>query len=373
MPNSTLSRFLSQKFRFYTFFCVALLVLVHGYNLNKTYLQPYTLVQEPLRFTTYLEYFLANGWLRFRIPLLFLISGYIYALQDGAPYRSRIIKRARTLLVPYLIWSALGILLTWAWQSFPVTAQAVADAAIDQMGDNRTYREIGIMGVLTRWLIAPIAFQLWFIFALFVYNIIYPVIRYMMQSYTGIWLTLCSLLWFFELNFWVLDGRGLLFFSLGVWFQKSGFNLERKPQWLSVYLMWLVFTGFCVIKTFLALELDEHNTISIWAMALLHQTAVVTGILAVWYGADPLVRWCMRQRFFVWCSSFSFFIFGLHAPLVIYATRLAFHYLHHWPLYRLTVYFLVPSLVLMLCIGVGAATRRWLPAVYRVAAGGRGF
>jgi fucose 4-O-acetylase-like acetyltransferase len=373
MSNPLLSRFLSQKFRFYTFVCVALLVLVHGYNLNKTYLQPFTLVQEPLSLTTFIEYFLANGVLRFRIPLLFLISGYIYALQDSGSYKDRVIKRAKTLLIPYLIWSAVGILITWAWQSHPITAQAVADAAIDQMGDNRPYRDIGLLGVLTRWLIAPIAFQVWFIFALFVYNLLYPVILRVMYRYRVWWLGFCFALWFFELNFWILDGRGLLFFSIGVWLQKSGFNLERKPQWLSVYLMWLVFIGFCVIKTFVALELEEHDTASVWILALLHDTAVITGIVAVWYGADPVVRWCMRQPFFIWCSSFSFFIFGLHAPLVIYLTRLAYRYLNGLPEYRLLVYFMVPALVLIVCISLGALIRRWMPLVYRTTTGGRGF
>lgn len=75
-----MNRFLSQKLRFYSFICISLLLFVHGYNLQETYLQPYSLVNEPTTFTTFFEYYVANGLLRFRIPLLFIISGYIFSL-----------------------------------------------------------------------------------------------------------------------------------------------------------------------------------------------------------------------------------------------------------------------------------------------------
>ena len=80
-----MTRFVSQKFRFYSFVCIALLLFVHGYNLNETYLVSFSLVDERLTLTTFIEYFFANGILRFRIPLLFIISGYIFALQDKEP------------------------------------------------------------------------------------------------------------------------------------------------------------------------------------------------------------------------------------------------------------------------------------------------
>ena len=156
-------RFLSQKFKFFTFISIALLLFVHGYNLKVAYLAPYSLVDEKLTFTTFFEYFIANGILRFRIPMLFLISGYIFSIQDKRPYGQRMKKRFVTLMIPYLIWSALGLAMTYLWQQFDITAEAVQKASIDQLGDNRPYEEIGWWGILKRWLFAPIAFPLWFI------------------------------------------------------------------------------------------------------------------------------------------------------------------------------------------------------------------
>ena len=121
---------------------------MHGYNLHQTYLQPFTTVREPLTITTFFEYFMANGVLRFRIPLLFIISGYIYAMQDSTPYLQQIKKRAVTLILPYLIWSAIGLAITFLWQQFPVTANAVLSAKLDQLGDDRPYKVIGWWGIV---------------------------------------------------------------------------------------------------------------------------------------------------------------------------------------------------------------------------------
>jgi surface polysaccharide O-acyltransferase-like enzyme len=106
------SPFTSQKFRFFSFLAMVLLVYVHGYDLNERYLQPWSFVDESLTVTTFTEYLLANGLFRFRIPILFIISGYLFALGDAQPYGARVRKRARTLLVPYLLWSAIGLAFT---------------------------------------------------------------------------------------------------------------------------------------------------------------------------------------------------------------------------------------------------------------------
>jgi fucose 4-O-acetylase-like acetyltransferase len=98
-----MDQFVSQKFRFYSFLSMTLLVFVHGYNLNVRYLQPFTVVDEHLTVNTFLQYFLANGIFRFRIPMLFIISGYLFASRDTKPYGERVKRRLQTLLVPYLL------------------------------------------------------------------------------------------------------------------------------------------------------------------------------------------------------------------------------------------------------------------------------
>jgi fucose 4-O-acetylase-like acetyltransferase len=368
-----MNRFLSQKFRFYSFVCIALLLFVHGYNLKVTYLEPFSLVREPLTFTTFTEYFLANGLLRFRLPLLFMISGYIFAIQDYKPFGDRVRKRFATLIVPYLIWSAVGLGITYLWQQFPVGAQAVQDAALDQLGDNRPYEQIGWAGIIKRWLLRPVSFQLWFIRSLFVYNLLYPVIRWLLQRWPALLLLLLFLVWISFTSLPLMEGQGLFFFSVGVWLYKRNVTIDKTPAWFSYYLSWLFFVGLVVIKTFLAFELEEQTYWNKAAFSVLHVASVLAGVLAVWFSGDALVQWAMKKAWFTWAASFSFIIYALHIPLLPYLTQIFYRYGRQVPNYRLLTYLFAPIIILLFCIACGALFRRLAPKAYWVATGGRGF
>jgi fucose 4-O-acetylase-like acetyltransferase len=368
-----MNRFLSQKFRFYSFISISLLLFVHGYNLKVTYLEPFSLVSERLTFTSFFEYFLANGILRFRLPMLFIISGYIFAMQDYKPFKERIKRRFKTLIIPYFIWSAFGLLLTYIWQQYPVTAQAVLDSQLDQLGDNRPYAEIGWGGILNRWLLRPVSFQLWFIRSLFFYNLVYPVFRWAITNYPRIWFSLMFLMWLFMFRILFFEGQGMLFFSLGIWLYKYNYPIEKKPEWYSRYLSWLCFIGLSVIKTFMAFEFEEYSYVTIGTFLVLHVASVIAGVMAIWFSGDKVVRWFMQKKWFIWATSFSFIIYGLHIPLLAYTMRLAYRYLGDLPNYRLLTYIGVPVLVLLFCIAAGALFRRVWPSGYRLATGGRGF
>lgn len=375
-----MTRPLSQKFRFFTFVCIALLAYVHGYNLRDTYLAPFSTVDEPLTFTTFFEYLFANGLLRFRIPMLFLISGYLYAMYDHRSYGQQLKSRFRTLIIPYLLWSAFGLLLTFVLQQIPYTADIVLKANLDQMGDNRPYTEIGWWGIIERWLANPIAYQLWFLASLFVFNLLYPLIRWLVEKVPYIWLlvTFFYFLFLFYLPF--IDSRGLFFFSAGVFIQKKKFSVEEEPKWFSLGLCLITFIGLNVIKTFMAFELEPFEfrtatepTATAMVLTLLYQFSVITGILAMWFGADRIIKKIMKHEWFQKVSGFSFFIFGMHVPLLPYVMTWAMLTFNFLPLHRLLLYLTVPLLVLMICVWVAGLIRRFMPKVYLLLTGGRGF
>lgn len=375
-----MTRSLSQKFRFFTFICIGLVAYVHGYNLRDTYLTPFSTINEPLTFTTFFEYLVSNGLLRFRIPLLFMISGYLYAMYDHRSYWQQIKSRLSTLIIPLLIWSGFGLLLTFLLQQIPYTADIVIKANIDQLGDNRPYIEIGWLGVIERWILAPISYQLWFLVALFVFNIFYPVIRWLVIKVPYIWLPITFIYFLFIFYLPFLDSRGLFFFSFGVWIQKRNFSIEKEPAWFSLGLTLILFIGLCVIKTFMAFELETYNfrnetsfTSTAIILTMLHQFSIIAGIVAMWFGADKVMHWLMKQHWFNYASGFSFFIFGMHVPLLPYLMTWALTTFHFLPNYRLLCYLFIPFLLIFLCVFIGSLIRKYLSGVYKVLTGGRGF
>jgi fucose 4-O-acetylase-like acetyltransferase len=372
-----LSPFISQKFKFWSFISMVLLVFVHGYNLNERYLQPWTTPSDPLTLTSFTEYFLANGIFRFRIPMLFIISGFLYALHDQQPNKKRIGKRFKTLLAPYLIWSALGLALAYALELTPYCRDLIEQSHIMQIDNTRllvhdyTWQEI-----IGRWLFFPVSYQLWFIRVLFIYNLAYPAIRWCMLHTKARWVffSIAFLFWLSTGGLILIEGEGLLFFSLGVWIQKTNFSMEAPSPWLNPLRWGIVFIALAIIKTNLAFQGQAWIGNAVYPIiTILHKAVVFSGLVTCWFGLDGLVRWCMNKNWFVWLSAFSFFIYALHAPWVAIAIDGVFEFLQPMLGYRMITFVELPLAVITFCILVGALFRKVTPKVYALLTGGRGM
>lgn len=369
-----LSAFNSQKFRFWSFVSMFLLVFVHGYNLNISYLQPWTTPGEPMTVTAFTEYWLANGLFRFRIPMLFIISGYLFALSDQKPYKQRSAKRVKTLLYPYLIWSAVGLLLTFVLELFPYSRNVVAATQMMQIDETRTLlHQYHWYEVLARWIFFPVSYQLWFIRVLLIYNLAYPALRWCVTNRTARWIffSIAFLLWLSTAGFVLIEGEGLLFFSLGIWMQKTNFNIDAPNKWLQPKLWFLVFMVCSILKTVLAFY-PPFNTVEP-VLLLMHKTVVLSGLICAWYGCNVLVRWCMNKNWFVWLSAFSFMIYVLHAPIVVFATKAIFMQISDWFGYRMLTFIVLPLCLIAVSVIIGALLRKLLPGVYSFVTGGRGM
>lgn len=371
------SDFLSKKFRFWSFISMVLLVFVHGYNLNTRYMQPWTIPGETMGFTAFTEYFLANGIFRFRIPMLFIISGFLYAFHDWKPYKQRTNKRLRTLLVPYLMWSAIGLIFTYVLEMFPSGSALVAESNIVRIDESRLllhdYHWYELAG---RWLIFPVPYQLWFIRVLLIYNIAYPAIRWCVTNRRAKWVffIVAALLWIGTMGFVFFEGEGLLFFSLGVWIQKTGFSIEKPGRWLHPVWWGLAFVVFAAVKTVLAFHGEELlGNVLILVLIILHKMVILSGLIACWFGLDLIVRWCMETAWFARTSASAFIIYALHAPLVAYLINPVLRLLAPVPGSQLLAFIFLPLCIILFSIAAGTLLRKLSPAVYGILTGGRGF
>lgn len=104
----------------------------------------------------------ANYW----VPLFFLLSGFLFKNDSQYSYKSYILKKVQTLLIPYLCFSGLFILLDWNSYLHPST-----------ITDN--LYKVFIVGN------GPFkASPLWFVMVLFISSIcIYPIIKIASKTY----------------------------------------------------------------------------------------------------------------------------------------------------------------------------------------------
>src|SRR5664279_5249189 len=373
--TAVLDLYTSQKMKFWVFASMIMLLFVHGYNLNERYLQPFSIVNERLSFTSFTEYFLSNGLFRFFVPMLFAISGYLYAIHATRPYGERIRKRMRTILLPYLVWSAVSILYTYAFELTPYGRSIVEQTHLMQLSNNRILlHDYTWWELLLRWILLPVSYQLWFLRVLFIYNLAYPILHWCMTKYTRVLFLVLILFWLSGIQFLLIEGEGLLFFSLGIWLQKRNFNIREPNTWLRPLPWATVFVLFAIIKTVLAFKgFSIMGNAVFLLLILLYKIVVFAGFIAAWYGSDTLVRGFMKRPWFVWLSAFSFIIYALHAPLVAYAINAIFPLVQHISEYRLLTYIFLPLGLLVFCVGTGVILRNIFPKLYALVTGGRGF
>ncbi len=371
--NQNLSLWLSNKMKFFAFVSMLLLVYVHGYNLNQRYLQPFSSVSEPLTFNAFFQYFIANGLVRFRIPMLFAISGYLYALHDGTPYGKRIAKRFKTLLIPYFLWSIIGLLIAVGLWNWSVTHQAVNNAHLQPIF-NKTFDQY----TMTDWLFAvvwPTSFQLWFIRCLFFYNVAYPFIKSAVLKAPAVWFTLIAIAWVMMLGFVIVEAEGLLSFSFGVWLAKRSRNLEFQPKWFSLKWGIPAFFCLCAFKTWWAFAgmnwLGEfpHGL----SLLIMHKVVIALGLFVAWFSLDKVVKSCMKNRWFVRACSYGFIIYALHVPLITYLIDPVLQLMRNNANARLITFCLLPIAIIAFCMLVSKLLKTFAAPVYSLLTGGRGL
>lgn len=370
-----LEPFLSLKFKCWYFLSMIMLLFVHSYNLNLRYLQPFTIVDEQITVNSFIQYLFSNGLFRFFIPMLFSISGYLYAAYDERPYSASIKKRVRTILLPYLIWSAVGLIFTYVieWSSY---GRGIVETThlMEFSGHRILIHDYKWYELLVRWILLPVSYQLWFLRVLFIYNLVYPAIRWCVTKHAPVFFLMAGLFWLSQIQFLLLEGEGLFFFSLGIWVQKKNFNISKPGKWLNPLFWGIMFLLLAIIKTLLAYKGFKMMGNAVFPLLLvLHKLAVLSGFISAWFGTDRLVKWCMEKRWFIWLSTFSFIIYGLHAPLVAYSINALFPLLQNIWEYRLITYLLLPLGLLIFCVGTGVILRNLLPKFYVLSTGGRGL
>jgi len=375
--TATLSDANSKRFRFWSFVSMVLLVFVHGYNLDIRYLHPATMPGEPMTFTAFFEYWTANGLLRFRIPMLFLISGYLFAMHDHVPQGQRMKKRLRTLLVPYLLWSAAGFALVAAMELTVLGTDILRTTRMLQIGENTillsdyTWQEM-----LGRWIFMPVPYQLWFLRSLLMLNLLYPALRWCVTQPVAprIFFPVAVLFWFASFNILFVEGEGLLFFSLGVWMQKSSFDLDGPAPLMQQVWWGMLFVVIATVKTVLAFTGIPGTGEWIQLLLLiLHKTTVLVGVIFAWFAGRGLAERWMERRWFAALAGYSFIIYAMHAPFVAFAIDGVFRYVHHLPFYRLGTFILLPLTIIAMCVLAGWVLKRTVPRFYGLLTGGRGL
>ncbi len=283
------------------------------------------------------------------VPLYFLISAVLLFKSQRA-YLPTIGKKAKSLLIPYLIWNTVWIGVFILLQSLPFTAPFFSGKSTPIL-QGSVWDWLGLYGIGAR----PMDYPLWFMRDLMVVMLCYPLIGWVAQKAPKILLAVSVAVVFVPVEFPFQDALG--WFSLGACLVVLDCHLtalDNIPLWkiLPVYL-----AGFVGI---------------LFTYEWYSRTVFIFLGIVFWVRLSKNIYHCQRLRgWFLAFSKWTFMVYVLHELTLSCVKKVCLRFLPTTPVFLLGEYLLLPVAVIAGCVAVGFVFEKILPKVYRVATGGR--
>ena len=356
-----MNNYLSLKLKVISFFAIILVVFLHSYNLIVR-IDANNLISLKKGYSTFIQEFISQGVTRVAVPIFFTISGYLFflGLKGSLPeFKKKMRKRVKTLILPYLLWSILGILLYFALQSLPVIQNYFTKKLISE------YSATELMETI---FFNPIPYQFWFIRDLIILTILSPILFWLLR-YFKIWLPLfLSIFWFYNFDLMIIANEALLFFVFG------GHLALHQQDWIlrhfstkETIILSIVWVSIISIKTTLV-----HFDFSIIAINIFHKVGILVGVLATWGIYDFFAkRVKSKESKLSLIFSFTFFIYAFHEPVLTILKKGFFSILGQGEIISTIIYFAAPTIAIISSILIGFFLKKITPQFYSLLTGGR--
>lgn len=307
---------------------------------------------------------------RIAVPLFFLFSGFLFFNKlrgafSGKIYRSKIRRRVRSLLIPYLFWNFIGflILLVQLHPSFASYFPKFQNAHIDIASFLGCFWNFNITGDPTETP-CPIDGPMWYVRELIILCVFSPIIWWLIKTLKVVVLFFLGVVWFFSLGSYVnlpgMSHQAAFFFPLGAFYAINEINFVKCINESRVVKYVL-----CIVPVLIILDVTffSNNTI--------HKTWILFGMLAAIYVASRMIRsGKVEENKFL--SNFSFFLFCLHYLIINkFMKMLVMLIMPASPLVVLIMYICVPIFVILICLGIYRLMKKYMPSFLKTINGGR--
>ncbi len=304
-----------------------------------------------------LEFVISRAVSRCAIPAFFFLSAYLLYRK---PFRwmQNIRKKARSLLIPYVLLNTFWTLVFFAGQHIPVLSPYFS----------REETMVGSWGILD-WIGAyfgspsndwcPLLYPLWFIRNLFILNLLAPVFEWLVRK-AGTW----SLLVFVPV--WLLMEENSIalsfcFWGLGCFFAVRRIRLSSLDGYRKASLIYPVLViAVCLLRRGLAGP----------GPRIIYHLCLLAGMFA-WYTWATGIREGKVRKALLFVSKYSFCIYLFHEMSLTILRKIFAKALPQTGFPAVIQYFGPAAAVIAGCVLLSWLLDRCAPRLYRIVSGGR--
>jgi surface polysaccharide O-acyltransferase-like enzyme len=362
-----MDKYLSDKIKLLSFLAIVLVVILHSNNGFLFFYQT-----SWTDYSVFTKNFISNNVTLIAVPFFFTFSGYLFFINYNATsLLKKLKKRITTLILPYLIWSAIGLVTLFVFSKA-------------WWFESNYFDQFSLTKLIFSLSVKPIPFQLWFLRNLILLTLISPIIYLAINHFSYSLAIASGLLWLG--NFDLFPSKGyiygnqslsLFFYVLGATIALKGKNIVLKNHTKPPYLLLLAWVTLLFINTYFdSISILNINPLNMYGegkiiLLLSFKLAIVLGIVSIWrlydfffYGKAVEGSWAYKL------SSYTFFIYACHEPLQTFvkSTLSIFSWANH---NALVLYLLIPTITILSCLALGIMLKKYLSTIYGWATGGR--
>lgn len=299
---------------------------------------------------------------RCAVPLFYIISGYLFFIKVPNGMKSilnKILKRMRTLLIPYLIGCLFFVIFLVVVEVVPGTKRFMNGSVMPMF--SLPLEEILCSIFYDTGNGSPCAFQLWFLRDLIIIVAISP-LCFLCLKWLGWWfVTFVFALTFCKVPY--VPVYALFWFILGGQLSRSE-NMERRHGMCQI---------LCLI-TFVIVSLVQLIFPTLIKWELLHIPIILLGIIGIWNLYNIIVGEnfvLIQHKCLATACQFTFFIYLFHEPTLNIVRKLIVVLLGKNEIGYLTSYILSPWIFTFFAVVAGLLFRKYFPKVYNLCTGRR--
>ena len=370
--EKTISQETSERITALRFLLAILVVVIHNNYTAQEFADYFaetgeTIIFNQSIFGKWLQFFFSDGLARCAVPLFFLFAAFLQAKKNDT-YSVLLKKRAKTLLLPYVIWLTLYFL-------YPHFAKYILSIIRPQIlkHPNDIFTHWTALDWLHKFfgyklekdgeLSSPeLAGQFWFIRDLLILTVLSPVFKAIIKKFPRGFFALVCILFLIPVRIYFVKTQALFFYIAGLYWGMFDFNLFEKADKISFAESIALF-----LISFIATYLFFDNTSSMYWIMVLASCLLFLKISKLIINNEKTFN---TATYF---SGFSFFLYAVHTPVM--NEMLKRIWLHFLPMsngfFCLAEYFGVAFLNIAIGTTIGIVLKKLCPRLFAILTGGR--